>query len=124
MYINGTDETPEVRYDPKASVLSIKGSSFPENPHEFYQPLLTWLNDYLESGKAGELGLFLDLNYYNSSTLRVLVTLFQMLERYKKSGKNLAVNWCYDPDDEDSAEEARDLLTGFDTLAFELVPKR
>lgn len=62
MYINGTDETPEVRYDPKASVLSIKGSSFPENPDEFYQPLLTWLDDYLESGKAGELGLLLDLN--------------------------------------------------------------
>ena len=121
--ITGTEDTPEVSYDPETLVLSIKGSSFPENTYNFYQPIFSWLTEFLEQSDFRKLEIHLDLNYYNSSSSKVFMNLFHLLETHFDSGKNLMINWYYDPDDQDSMEEGEDFGIGLEALPFNLVPK-
>lgn len=124
LHITGTEDTPEIYFDPDVSALSIRGSSFPENTYEFYQPIFAWLEAFLANeAPEGNLNINLDLNYYNSSSSKVFMNLFHLLESYFKSGKKLAVNWYYDPEDEDSLEEGRDFGVGLEALPFKLIPK-
>ena len=121
--ITGTEDTPEITYDPSTFVLSIKGSSFPENTYSFYQPIFSWLDELLDRGDFRKLNVHLDLNYYNSSSSKVFMNLFHLLETHFKSGKSLLIHWYYDPEDEDSLEEGEDFGVGLEALPFSLVPK-
>tara|TARA_B100000614_G_scaffold191090_1_gene172124 strand:- start:349 stop:741 length:393 start_codon:yes stop_codon:yes gene_type:complete len=121
--ITGTEDTPEISYDPDTQVLSIKGSSFPENTYNFYQPIFSWLNEFMEQSDFRQLNVHLDLTYYNSSSSKVFMNLFHLLETHFNSGKSLLINWYYDPDDQDSYEEGEDFGVGLETLPFNLVPK-
>ncbi len=123
LFITGTEDTPEISYDSENSVLSIKGSSFPENTYNFYLPIFSWLDEFLDGNDFRDLKVHLDLNYYNSSSSKVFMNLFHLLEEHFKSGKTLLINWYYDPDDQDSLEEGEDFGVGLDTLPFNLVPK-
>ncbi len=123
LHITGTEDTPEVFFDPESSALFIKGSSFPENTFNFYEPVFSWLNELLENSESLDLNIHLDLNYYNSSSSKVFMNLFHLLDGHFKSGKTLTVNWYYDPDDEDSLEEGEDFSVGLEALPFNLVPK-
>lgn len=121
--ITSTEDTPEITYEPEVSVLSIKGSSFPENTYNFYQPIFTWINECLGQNDFEKLHIHLDLNYYNSSSSKVFMNLFHLLETHFKTGKSLLINWYYDPEDEDSLEEGQDFGVGLEALPFNLVPK-
>jgi len=123
LFIRGTDDTPEINFDQTSSSLFIRGSSFPENTYNFYEPIFSWLKDFLDNPEFSDLGLHLDLNYYNSSSSKVFMNLFHLLDGYFKSGKRLAVNWYYDPDDEDSLGEGEDFRFGLEVLPFNLLPK-
>lgn len=121
--ITGTEDTPEISYDPDNSVLSIKGSSFPENTYNFYQPIFSWLNEFLDRNDFQNLKVHLDLTYYNSSSSKVFMNLFHLLEEHYNAGKSLMINWYYDPEDQDSLEEGEDFGVGLEALPFHLVPK-
>lgn len=122
-HIPGTEDTPEIYFDEAAVALHIKGSSFPENTFNFYQPIFAWLNEFLEETDLADLSIHLDLNYYNSSSSKVFMNLFHLLEDHFKAGKNISVHWYYDPDDEDSLEEGQDFGVGLEALPFNLIPK-
>ena len=121
--ITGTEDTPAIQYDPESTILSIKGSSFPENTYDFYQPIFSWLNDILDGADFRGLSIHLELNYYNSSSSKVFMNLFHLLEDHFKSGKSLQIHWYYDPDDQDSREEGEDFSVGLENLPFHLTPK-
>lgn len=123
LHITGTEDTPEIHYDPKGCGLSVRGSSFPEDTYDFYQPIFTWVKEHLKDESAGTLNVNLELNYYNSSSSKVFMNLFHLLEEYVAAGKKIAVNWFYDPDDEDSLEEGKDFGVGLEVLPFNLKPR-
>ena len=65
LQISGTQYSPNVDFDPEARVLSLSGISRPENTIEFYEPVLAWLEEVLDSEKqrpAGEKPVQLDIN--------------------------------------------------------------
>lgn len=121
--VTGTEDTPEIVFSREDSALSIKGSSFPENTYDFYQPIFSWVNEFLGSGEFRSLKVNMDLNYYNSSSSKVFMNLFHLLDDHLRTGKSLVVNWYYDPDDQDSLEEGEDFGAGLESLPFNLVPK-
>jgi len=123
LHILKTDDTPEICFDPKFLSLSIKGSSFPENTYNFYEPIFSWLKTFLKNPDFSDLNIHIDLNYFNSSSSKVFMNLFHLLDGHAKSGKNLRVNWYYDPDDQDSLEEGEDFKFGLEAIPFDLLPK-
>ena len=43
LYIEQTHKTPEIDFNLSSGKLSISGVSVPENAHEFYFPVIEWL---------------------------------------------------------------------------------
>jgi hypothetical protein len=116
--IEKTDTTPEVILDKENEVFHIKGRSIIENAHEFYAPIINWLNDYI-SDPNEKTEFFLDIYYLNSSSTLQLMKIFFILEELKRKQKLIKVIWFYEKDDELSEERGEELKFAVE-LDFEL----
>jgi hypothetical protein len=113
--------TPRIRFSPVQGTFEITGISLPENIIEFYEPVLDWMdryeNEYIEeavlNGRAN-LEVMFKLDYYNSGTIRYLISILNKIKRFIDRGMNVTVSWYYDKDDEHLLDSGKDLavLTG------------
>jgi hypothetical protein len=119
--ISKTKTTPEILFNLSTNELSIKGESFPENTSEFYAPVFEWLEKYLSILTDQVVIVNIELVYFNSSSSKVLMDLFDMLEDAVQNGKDITVNWRYDEDNEMAAEYGEDFMEDLENLPFHLV---
>jgi hypothetical protein len=119
--IPGSKTTPEIMFNRETHELSIKGESFPENTSEFYTPVFEWLENYLSSITDQSVMMNIELMYFNSSSSKVLMDFFDMLEENVEQGKDITVNWLYDEDNEMAIEYGEDFMEDLELLPFHLV---
>lgn len=106
-FLEGSNKTPELKFDPEKGHFSISGRSIPENSIEFYKPLFEWLDNYSEQvSQTTELDV--KLEYFNTSSSKCLVEIFRKLEKLQEKGSEVKVNWYYEEDDEDMEESGED----------------
>ncbi len=86
--------------------FSIIGNCFPEDPKSFFQPILAWLEEF-KGYYTGEVTMTIDLNYVNTSSVKILLELIQNLTGSFKS--KTKINWIYEIEDEDMLEVGEDL---------------
>jgi len=91
---------PSLSLNANSGVLELAGKSIPERTSEFYDPVLAWMDEYIQSPKE-ETIFNIKLEYCNSSSTRYLMDILERLERISKEGKKVTVNWYYEEDDED-----------------------
>ena len=106
------NKTPEVIFDPENGKFEISGRSIPENSVDFYQPLLSWLDDYLKSPNDST-QFTVKLEYFNTSSSKCLIDIFRKLESLYLQNHNVVVFWFYEEEDEDmkeSGEDFKDIL--------------
>lgn len=99
LFIKGSQNTPEVNFNPDSGVFKIDGRSIPENPGEFYDPLLDWLIEYFEK-PAAKTVISINLDYVNSGSSKYLLGLFRVIKKKHLEGVSVEVNWYYEEDDE------------------------
>lgn len=113
-------DTPSVNFDHEKGTLRIEGESYPENAMEFYRPLLESLKTFVE-----ERGVTMDvefkMQYFNSSSSKCLLDVFDILEEYAGQGHKVVVNWFFQEDDEDIKESGEDFAEDLN-LDFNLIP--
>jgi hypothetical protein len=86
--------------------LSIFGNCFPEDPKGFFRPILDWMEEFRANHK-GDVNLTVDLNYVNTSSIKILLELIQgVTDNFKSKAK---INWIYEIEDEDMLEVGEDL---------------
>ena len=120
-----TKFTPDICFDCENDVLEIRGESYPENIAEFYAPVFSWLRRYigqLEDDKTVTVNM--ELVYFNSSSSKVLLDFFDLLEEASNDGKQIVVSWIYEEEDDDSLEFGEDFQEDFEDLSFRLVKKK
>ncbi len=114
--------TPQVVFDPVENHFSISGSSLPENVHDFYKPIMKWLDEYEANlDKVDKpLNVFIKFAYYNSGSMRYIADFFSKIAKISNKGIKTNVDWYYDKDDELLKEAGLDLseLVG---LKFNLI---
>lgn len=121
--LEATRSTPEVRFDPVGNRLSVIGQSYPENAFAFYQPLLTWIDDYFAQLAQGTgVSVELQLPYINTTSTKCLLMLLEKLEEAHSDGYPVAVRWLYDEDNESELECAEEFKEDL-TLPFDIVAK-
>ena len=118
--IEASVKTPSIYMDERAGEISIKGISIPEDPHEFYHPLIQAIADYRTS-PAERTALNLHLEYFNTSSTLVLRNLLKELQGIKEK-TNLEVNWFFDDDDEDMKEAGEEFKLLFSDINFNIKP--
>jgi len=99
LYIQKTEDTPEVRFEPQEGVFSIMGRSWPENAIEMYSPLITWFNEYFQKPN-GITNLDVNFEYFNTASAKQFAKLLMVLEE-NADKSNIEVNWMYEKDDLD-----------------------
>lgn len=99
----------------------MHGDSYPENSFELFAPLLAWVEQFLRH-TATPLTVNLHLLYLNTSSVRVMMDIFDMLEEAHRQGRQVAVNWYYDQQNERVAELAEEFKEDC-SFPFAIVPR-
>jgi hypothetical protein len=110
LYKEKTKSTPEVNLDKSKEIFLIKGWSKPENTLEFYEPVMNWFTEYTNNPNPSTT-LTIDMDYFNSSTSKVLLNIINILEVILKNGLEVKVTWHYGDEDTLEAGEAYKSLT-------------
>lgn len=121
--IPATKYTPEIHFDSTENFLLFKGESYPENTADFFGPVISWLSEYLQKVGTQEVRVDVELSYFNSSSSKVLLNIFDMFEEAAHGGKKITINWIYDEEDEDNQEFGEEFQEDLQSLTFNLVPK-
>ena len=117
--IIGTQSTPSIVADEKSGTLQMRGDSYPENSFEFFTPVIAWVEGYLNNAK-GALSVELQLLYLNTSSVKAMMDIFDMLEEAHADGRQVKVAWYYDRDNERIAELAQEFKDDC-TYPFEII---
>jgi hypothetical protein len=97
--ISETKKTPKLVFDNTKGIIELKGSSIMEDTITFYNPVMEWVYEYIRNPKDTTVNVHLE--YFNTSSAKVLLILFKTLAKIERSGRKLEVNWYYADDDED-----------------------
>jgi hypothetical protein len=122
--IAATKFTPEIHFDYKNRLLMIKGESYPENTSEFFNPVFKWLEDYLSEKSENPTTVNIELYYFNSSSSKVLMNFFEVLDNAGEDGQKIIVNWIYEEEDEDSLEFGEEFAEDMSHIEFKLELKQ
>ncbi len=123
LLIEATKYTPKILFDAENHQLEIKGETYPENTAEFYAPVFKWLEEYLAELQDEAVTVNLEINYFNSSSSKVLMDMFDKFETITKEGKNITLNWIYDKENESALEYGEEFQEDLEVLKMNLVEK-
>lgn len=96
LFIEGTDDTPQVMLDKQKGVFEITGRSLPEDSIEFFRPVMEWLAEYCKSPNAETL-FVIKLDYMNTASSKLIQDVLLALQNIQGA----RILWCFQKDDED-----------------------
>lgn len=110
LVIAETKSSPGVELDGDNNIFRIYGSSYVSDAHEFFTPIIEWVDKYTESlAEKKDIIFQLSFQYINSTSSRfVLVLLRRMLEAGHDK-INLTIEWIYEAENEDTFDAGKDL---------------
>jgi hypothetical protein len=95
-------KTPQLLLDNNKGLIEMRGSSIMEDATAFYDPIMHWLYEYVSNPKDTLVNI--DLEYFNTSSAKILLIFFRTLSTIQKSGYKLEVNWYFEDDDDEIIE--------------------
>ncbi len=107
LVIEATAFTPYINFNSEIGIMEIKGRAIPEQPDDFWIPVLNWFESYVVN-PTKETTFIINLEYFNiSSSKRILFMLYK-LNDLVNNGNSAKVNWLYRENDEDMYEVGHD----------------
>lgn len=119
LYIAASASSPEVDFRFDQRLLSLKGESYPENAAQFWGEIIATLRSFLaQDADAAPITIDVALTYFNSSSTKMLFSLFDALNEKAAAGTPVLLNWHHDEDDDTIFEFGQELQEDFPALAF------
>jgi hypothetical protein len=94
-----TDDLPNVMFDDYKGVFEISKRSLPENAIIFYDPLVSYILDYLKAPKEVTTVVF-HFDYISTSSTKQIMKIILLFDELAKS-KTVNLYWNYDLGDID-----------------------
>lgn len=120
--ISGTQSTPTVHGDWQTGRLTMQGDSYPENAFELFDQIIRWISVFLEQSRP-PLKLELQLVYLNTSSVKAMMDIFDLLEEAHRQGRQVGVDWRYHAENERIAELAEEFREDC-TFPFAIEPQQ
>ncbi len=117
--IQGTEDTPKIILDNDNQIMEVSGRSLPEDVTSFYEPVLTWLDEYAQNPNKKTIFNF-KLVYFNTASSKLLLDILMKLEEIHEAGNDVLIRWHFPEDDEDM-EEAGEEYADIVDVPFEQV---
>ena len=118
LFLAATPSSPEIDFRFEQHTLSIKGESYPENAAAFYGPRNAAVRNSCETCHDAQITVHVSLAYFNSSSTKMLFTLFDILNQAAIDGNRVRLNWYHDEDDDTILEFGQELQQDFTALDF------
>ncbi|MDF1547856.1 MAG: DUF1987 domain-containing protein [Bacteroidales bacterium] len=113
LYIEGYQDNyyvPNVDFNAETGIFTLSGKSYLEDTSQFYLGILEWLDQYFHEVKK-PVQFNMKLNYYNTSSSRSILDIFDLLKLYEEGGGQVEVNWyCREIDFDSVQEEVEDYM--------------
>jgi len=103
LIIEATQYSPGIKTDWQKGLIQMMGESYPENTYEFFGQVLSWTEGFL-SENSSPLLLQLQLSYLNTSSIRAMIDVFDLLQEAHEQGRDVRVAWEYDSRNPRAAE--------------------
>jgi len=117
--IDRTEDSPQVIFDKEKGLFEISGRSLPEDVSTFYEPILSWLEEYSKN-PASKTTFDFRLTYFNTASSKVILDILTMFEEMIEGGHELLVRWFYSEEDEDMLEAGEEYAEMVE-VPFEMV---
>ena len=111
--------SPSVSTDWQSGLLKMSGESYPENTYEFFAQIITWTESYLGNTEQ-PLRLELHLSYLNTSSIRAMIEIFDLLQDASAQGKDVSVRWMYDSRNPRASELGEEFKEDY-TFPFDII---
>lgn len=123
LHIPATQSSPEIHSEHAQGRLVLRGDSYPENSYELFNQVFEWIEGFLAGQPPRALNLELHLLYLNTSSIKAMMEIFDLLQAAHDRQHPVSVSWFYDARNERVAELAEefkeDCSFPFDILVME-----
>jgi len=120
LHITATERSPEVIFDFSTNVFALKGESYPEDVKEFYGPVIERLEKHLNALEDAAVQFMFEFIYFNSSTAKILMNLFELLDATAERGNAVAITWAFEKDDGNMEELGEEFGEDLEHASFTL----
>jgi hypothetical protein len=103
LFLKKTFNSPEIEFIAGTGELSMEGRSIPEDPGEFFERLIDWINEYFVS-PADKTEMSIKLEYINSGSSKYMLEMLRIMKINHDAGKDVKILWYFEEGDE-SIEE-------------------
>lgn len=103
LFLKKTFNSPEVEFVAGTGDLTMEGRSIPEDPGEFFERLIDWINAYFVS-PVEKTVLNIKLEYINSGSSKYMLEVLRIMKINHDTGKEVLIKWYFEEGDE-SIEE-------------------
>lgn len=119
LILSKTKTTPAIEFNYQTGDLLISGESYPENSAEFYKPIFSWLNKYIEAKK--DINFSFKLTYFNTSSSKAILDIIELLENYHLNGGKVMLNWYFEEEDDDIEDSGIEFTSDLQ-MPYNLIP--
>jgi len=98
--ILATSESLEVNLDKEMGRFEFYGKSLPEDPNEFFKPIIAWFKEYVATPNK-ETVLVFKMEYFNTASSKKILDILTLCFDIHKKKQSILVNWYYRYNDED-----------------------
>lgn len=122
LYIQGSEFTPNIQFNPVTNEFIFNGVSRPENVSEFYAPIIDWIADYesllyknhVLGGKKFEVHIIFKFSYFNSASSKMIYSFLESIRRISMMGYIIIIDWYYENGDDQMKEDGEELSEAID----------
>jgi len=118
--IEETPFSPEVNLDKERSRFEFYGKCFPEDSHEFFNPIIDWFREYVVAPNRETIVIF-KLDYFNTTSSKKFIDIFNILKEVHRQKKTIMIHWYYRTGDEDMFESG-ETISEIVSLPFKFIP--
>jgi len=117
-----TNTTPYILIDEEKGYIKFEGKSYLEDIIGFFKDINEWLEGYLS---AATVNLTFDcaMEYFNSSTTKMLYNMMRMMNKKAGNGSKIVVNWIVAEGDDMIIECGEDYQEEMENLEFNIINK-
>ncbi|MBF0447296.1 MAG: DUF1987 domain-containing protein [Magnetococcales bacterium] len=119
--IEKTERSPELDFNFEENVFTIRGESYPEDVPAFYGPHIDALENHLAGMETGSICFNFELIYFNSTSAKVIMRLFDLLDGTAVRGLDVTINWRFDADDDNMEELGEEFGEDIEEATFNLI---
>jgi hypothetical protein len=119
---NKTTSTPYLLIDEEKGYMKLEGRSFHEDVTTFFKEIFDWLDIYLPTD-FDEFTFDFEMDYFNSSTSKLLHNMLMKMDIYATVDKKIVINWITTEDNDIIIECGEDFQEEIEELTFNMVIK-